>query len=313
MRILVTGASGYVGSALVPSLLSEGHEICAVDTMWFGCNLDTQENLTILENRVSSLSAREMNGTEVVIHLANIANDPSVDLNPLNAWETNLLEFQNLLEISKKTGVRRIIYASSGSVYGVKKEERVTEELSLTPISVYNKTKLIAERLAISYQNNMEIFIARPATICGRSRRMRFDVVVNLFVLQAFSSGAIKVMGGSQVRPNIHIEDMVGAYLHLLRLDKSLAGVYNVGFENMTVQDIAKRVSGFIASDLEFVNSNDPRSYRLDSSKLIRTGFSPKKGVDEAIQEVYTALCDGSLKDDPKWHTVKWMKENGIQ
>ena len=312
MKILVTGASGYVGSKLVPQLLQSGHEVVAVDTMWFGNYLDSSRKLQVIESRVGELSEYDLKNIDTVIHLANIANDPSVDLNPVNSWETNTIEFIHLLNLSKTVKIGRFIYASSGSVYGVKEELRVTEDLSLTPISTYNKTKMVAERIALSFAEFFDMVILRPATVCGLSRRMRFDVVVNLFVLQAFKSNLIRVTGGDQIRPNIHIDDMVDVYCHFLNASPGLTGIYNAGFENFSISEIANKVSQKAKCEIELVESNDPRSYRQDSTKLLSTGFTPRRNVEQAIEDVYEALSSGKLKDDPRWHTVEWMKSNNI-
>jgi nucleoside-diphosphate-sugar epimerase len=208
--------------------------------------------------------------------------------------------------------IRKFIYASSGSVYGVKEELRVTEDLSLTPISTYNKTKMVAERIALSFSEFFDVVILRPATVCGLSRRMRFDVVVNLFVLQAFKSNLIKVTGGDQVRPNIHIDDMVDVYCHFLNKSSGFTGIYNAGFENYSISEIAKKVSIKTNCEVELVESNDPRSYRQDSTKLLSTGFTPTRNVEQAIEDVFEALSSGKLIDNPRWHTVEWMKSNNI-
>lgn len=308
MKILVTGGCGYIGSVLVPRLLNQGHDVLVIDNQWFGNFLSTHPALEIKKKAVNEITKVDLEGVESVIHLANIANDPSVDLNPTFSWEVNVLNTTELLEMCKmiKT-IKKFIFASSGSVYGVKSELNVTEELPLVPISTYNKTKMAAERICLSYKDYFEVICIRPATVCGLSPRMRFDVVVNLFILQAYSSNKITVLGGNQVRPNIHIEDMVAVYEHFLDEKNLGSGVYNAGFENITVMDIAKRVQSRFKVEIEAKSSNDPRSYRVDSSKLLGTGFSRKKGVDHAISEIADKLESGQLDNNDRWHTVQWM------
>jgi len=197
-------------------------------------------------------------------------------------------------------------------VYGVKYEPNVTEELSLVPISAYNKTKMSAERVCLSYADYFDVICVRPATVCGVSPRMRFDVVVNMFVLQAFTKSKITVLGGEQVRPNIHIDDMACVYTHFLGKNGLGSGIYNAGFENISVMDIAKMVQEVFKVEIEVKPSNDPRSYRQDSTKLLETGFVRKKSVSDAISKIATKLKNGDIKDDDRWHTVKWMTSQKI-
>ena len=204
------------------------------------------------------------------------------------------------------------MFASSGSVYGVKSEPNVTEELALVPISAYNKTKMSAERVCLSYGEHFDVTCVRPATVCGVSPRMRFDVVVNMFVLQAFTKNKITVLGGDQVRPNIHIEDMVSVYTHFLGKNGLGSGIYNAGFENISVMDIAKMVQDVFKVEVEVKPSNDPRSYRQDSTRLLDTGFVRMKNVSDAINEISTKLKNGEISDDDRWHTVKWMTSQKI-
>jgi nucleoside-diphosphate-sugar epimerase len=204
------------------------------------------------------------------------------------------------------------MYASSGSVYGVKQEERVTEELDLVPISAYNKTKMSAERVCLSYSEHFQVYCIRPATVCGVSPRMRFDVVVNMFVMHAFRDKKITVLGGDQVRPNIHIQDMSRVYEHFLENPTIPSGCYNAGFENISVMSIAETVAKKFSVGVEVKPSNDPRSYRQDSTKLISTGYKQSKTVADAIDEIAIALDTGLLKDSDRWYTVKWMTANEI-
>ena len=313
MKILVTGGCGYVGSVLVPRLLNEGNNVLVIDDQWFGNFLPSHPELKVRKKSINQIDETDLKDIEIVIHLANVANDPSVELNPTFSWEVNVLHTTQFLELCKRSKtVRKFIFASSGSVYGVKSEPNVTEELSLVPISAYNKTKMSAERVCLSYGEHFDVTCVRPATVCGVSSRMRFDVVVNMFVLQAFTKNKITVLGGDQVRPNIHIEDMVSVYTHFLGKNRLGSGIYNAGFENISVLDIAKMVQEEFKVEIEIKSSNDPRSYRQDSTKLLDTGFVRKKNVSDAINEISTKLKNGEISDDDRWHTVKWMTSQKI-
>jgi nucleoside-diphosphate-sugar epimerase len=312
MSILVTGGCGYVGSKLVPRLSSLGHKVRVIDTQWFGNFMAPSSNIELFKKSVSEIAEDDLKDIETVVHLANIANDPGVELNPVLSWEINTLHLTQLLNLCKKIGIKKFINASSGSVYGVKKELQVTESLELTPISVYNKTKMVAERIALSYASYFNVYNIRPATVCGYSPRMRFDVVVNMFVWQAFSSGKITVLGGNQIRPNIHIEDMVNVYEHFLFGNDLESGDYNAGFENISIREIANLVNSKFGAEIEFLPSNDPRSYRQDSTKLINSGFSPRKTVADAISEIWAKLETKELIYDDRWYTVKTMKKLGL-
>jgi nucleoside-diphosphate-sugar epimerase len=214
-----------------------------------------------------------------------------------------------LVERAIKCNVKQFIYASSGSVYGVKDEPEVTEDLSLIPISDYNKTKMIAERVLLSYQKDIIIQCIRPATVCGYSPRMRLDLSVNMLAMQALAKKKITVFGGDQTRPNIHIKDMVEVYLHFLKLGNKAPGVFNAGFENISILDIAKMVQQKIPAEIIITKSNDPRSYRLSSKKLLSTGFIPKYKVANAIQEIIEVFRSGKLKDEEQWYNIKTMKK----
>ena len=313
MKILVTGGCGYVGSVLVPNLAAQGHEITVVDAQWFGNFLPELKNVQLIKKHFSEISTDELIGVESVIHLANVANDPSVELNPVLSWEVNVLHTTQLLNLCKKSPtVKSFMYASSGSVYGVKEEERVTEELDLVPISAYNKTKMSAERVCLSYSNDFDVYCIRPATVCGVSPRMRFDVVVNMFVMHAYRDQKITVLGGNQVRPNIHIQDMSRVYEHFLNNPGLPSGCYNAGFENISVMSIAEAVAYKFGVEIEIKPSNDPRSYRQDSSKLISTGYTQSKTVADAIEEIAINLESGSIRDNDRWYTVRWMTANNI-
>ncbi len=298
---------------LVPRLLEAGHQIVVVDAQWFGNFLPSHNNLKSIHKMFYELAEQDLQDVEAVIHLANVANDPSVELNPVLSWEINVLHTTQLLNLCRKIkSIKKFMYASSGSVYGVKDEPRVTEDLDLVPISAYNKTKMSAERVSLSYSENFSIYCIRPATVCGLSPRMRFDVVVNMFVMQAYKNGAITVLGGDQVRPNIHIEDMARVYEHFLNNDGIPSGSYNAGFENISVMAIAEMVAAKFNVSIEVKESNDPRSYRQDSSKLLSTGFTQTKFVSDAIDEISQALLSGSLEDNDRWYTVRWMTANKI-
>jgi nucleoside-diphosphate-sugar epimerase len=218
----------------------------------------------------------------------------------------------HLADRARRQGVKRFIYASSGSVYGIKDEEQVTEDLELLPISEYNKTKMCGERIVLSYKDDMVVQIVRPATVCGYSPRQRLDVSVNMLTMQALMNGRITVFGGDQTRPNIHIDDITDLYLFLLQRPH-LTGVYNAGFENLSILEIAELVRARVPADVVVSPSNDPRSYRINSDKLLATGFRPKKTVAHAIDELIAKYRDGALKDDDRFYNLKWMQQPGVE
>jgi nucleoside-diphosphate-sugar epimerase len=308
MKILVTGGCGYKGHVLIPKLLARGYEVIAFDLQWFGNYLLPHKNLSVVKGDVREIDTIPLDGVDCIIHLSSIANDPCGDLNPQLTWEVSALATMQLADKAKRMGIKRFIYASSGSVYGVKEELQVTEELELKPISEYNKTKMVGERVLLSYQDDMVVQIVRPATVCGYSPRMRLDVSVNLLTMQALSKGKITVFGGDQVRPNIHIDDITDLYLHLID-HPEITGIYNAGFENISIMDIAKLVTQYMPVEITVTPSNDPRSYRINSDKLLATGFRPKKTVDDAIREIIEKYRTGELKDEDRFYNLRWMEQ----
>jgi nucleoside-diphosphate-sugar epimerase len=306
-NILVTGGCGYVGTMLTRSLLAAGHRVTAFDAQWFGNHLARHPALTVVQGDVRDIDAVPMAGADVVMHLANVANDPSAELDSKVSWEVNALATMHLVEKAIAHGGRQFIFASSGSVYGVKDEPEVTEELSLVPISDYNKTKMISERVLLSYADRIAVQIVRPATVCGFSPRMRLDLSVNVLTWLALRDGRITVFGGDQTRPNIHLRDMVRVYHHFLA-HPQLRGIYNAGFENLSILEIAKMVQRHVAAEIVVSPSNDPRSYRLSSKKLLATGFTPEAGVEDAIRELIGAHAAGALYEDPSFYNVRTMK-----
>lgn len=308
MKILVTGACGYKGHVLIPKLLARGHEVVAFDLQWFGNFLSPNSKLKVIKGDVRDIDSIPLGGVDCIIHLSSIANDPCGDLNPKLTWEVSALATMQLADKAKMLGIKRFIYASSGSVYGVKEEPQVTEDLELKPISEYNKTKMVGERVLLSYRDDMVVQIVRPATVCGYSPRMRLDVSVNLLTMQALSKGKITVFGGDQVRPNIHIDDITDVYLHLLD-HPEVTGVYNAGFENISIMDIAKLVTKYLPVEIEVTASNDPRSYRINSDKLVATGFKPKKTVEDAIKEIIEKYRSNTLKDEDHFYNLRWMEK----
>lgn len=309
MKILITGGCGYVGTVLTEKLLRKGMNVTVVDTQWFGNYLTEHKNLLNIKEDIRNIDSDFLKSFNVVIHLANIANDPSVDLNPTLSWEVNVLAMHQLADYSVRAGVNQFIYASSGSVYGIKEEPNVTEDLTLVPISVYNKTKMVAERVLLSYKNEMSVHCIRPATVCGWSPRMRLDVSVNMLTMQALKNKRITVFGGTQTRPNIHIKDLVLVYEHFLENPEIESGCYNAGFENISILDIANTINSIIPSEIIVSESNDPRSYRQDSTKLLKTGYKQNFYVKDAISEIIAKYKDGLLEDKPNFYTVNWMKK----
>ncbi|HIJ75189.1 MAG TPA: SDR family oxidoreductase [Deltaproteobacteria bacterium] len=308
MKVLVTGGCGYKGTVLVPKLLDRGHDVTVVDTMWFGNFLKPHPKLHVMNMDVRNAGEVPLNNTDVIIHLASVANDPCGDLDAKLTWEISALATMQLADMAVRKGVRQFIYASSGSVYGIKEEENVTEDLTLKPLSEYNKTKMVAERVLLSYRDRMLVQIIRPATVCGYSPRMRLDVSVNMLTMQALTRGLITVFGGSQIRPNIHIQDITDLYLFCIDSGSKVQGVYNAGFENLAIMEIAKKITQVIPAEIQVTESNDLRSYRVNSDKLLATGFKPAKTVDDAILEIRAEYKRGNLKDEDHFYNLRWMK-----
>jgi len=308
MNILMTGGCGYIGTVLTEKLLADGHKLKVIDTQWFGNHLKAHPNLTVLKEDIRNIDDIDLNQIDTVLHLANIANDPAVELNPTLSWEVNVLAAQQLADKAVRNGVKHFVYASSGSVYGVKDEPHVTEDLTLVPISVYNKTKMVAERVLLSYRDKMQVHCIRRATVCGISPRMRLDVSVNMLTFQALKNNIITVFGGNQTRPNIHIKDMVRVYQHFVNNSVIESGCYNAGFENISILDIAEMVKNKLGAEIIISESNDPRSYRQNSEKLLNTGFEQMYGVEYAINEIIEEYKKGNLIESDECYTVKWMK-----
>lgn len=301
MRILLTGSAGYVGSALLPKLEAAGHEVVGVDVGWFtdkpisGPGYDVRTLKTIYD-------------AKCIIHLAAIANDPSVNFYPKRSWETSVLATQQMAQMACKTKAR-FIYASSVSVYGADRGMVKETDLDLYPLSDYNKTKMCAERVLLSYLSPMGgLQIVRPATICGLSPRMRLDLTVNMFVMQELTKGHITLHGGSQWRPSIHIDDMCALYLWLIDHPEH-EGIFNAGFENHSLLDIAQMIS----PNIHVTEQRDARSYQVNSDKILSLGFRPRKTIENAIAEIRDACRDGRLTDNPRWYNLGWMQRLGIK
>jgi len=293
-------------------LLAAGHRVTAFDIMWFGNFLSPHPNLTVAQGDIREADKLDLKGFDAIIHLSSVANDPCSDLDPLLTWEISCLATMRLADQAVRQGVPHFIYASSGSVYGLKDEDQVTEDLELIPLSEYNKTKMVGERVLLSYSDRMVVQIIRPATVCGLSPRMRLDVAVNLLTMQALTKGEITVLGGEQTRPNIHMDDITDLYCFLLNRP-DVTGVYNAGFENISILDIAKMATRHANARITIKPSNDPRSYRVNSDKLLATGFKPKKTVEDAIVEICKAFHQGSLKDEARFHNLRWMQETVLK
>lgn len=321
--VVVFGGGGYVGAVLVPMLLSEGYAVRVFDTFWYGNKVFAAEfnnpNLQLITGDVRDLEAvtSGLRGATDVIHLACISNDPSFDLDPKLGKSINLDSFLPLVKISKQSGIQRFIYASSSSVYGVKTEERVTEDLTLEPLTDYSRFKVNCEEIILTANSSDFLCtVLRPATVCGVSPRQRFDLSVNILTNHAINLKKISVFGGSQFRPNLHIQDMARAYLHVLVQDKKVGGaIFNVGGENLSLDQIALKVQKALNSELEIHNSdtNDLRSYRVDSSKIqIELGFKCIFSVDQAIVDLKKAFIENRYEDSLEnslYFNIKRMKE----
>lgn len=307
--ILVTGGAGYVGSALVPALLEQGHRVIVYDLFIYNkvifSDLHAQPNLQIVKADIRDqvTFTEAVKGVDVVMHLACISNDPSFELDPELGKSINFDAFEPLVKIAKDNGVKRFIYASSSSVYGVKEEEQVIETLSLEPLTDYSKYKALCEDILLKYSSpDFTTITVRPATVCGYAPRLRLDVIVNILTNHAYHNRVIKVFGGDQYRPNINIKDMVRFYQAALGWEGSQVngGIYNAGGKNYTVIELANMVKSLVGNDvrLDYVSTNDNRSYRVSSEKLKHDlGFQMKFSIDDAIGTLIDAFKGGQVPE----------------
>jgi nucleoside-diphosphate-sugar epimerase len=324
--ILITGGGGYVGSALAPALLGEGYRVKALDTFWYGrdvfaeCNTHPQLERIELDIRDSARVRQALRGVDAVIHLACISNDPSFELDPTLGKSINYDAFAGLLQGAIDQGVRRFIYASSSSIYGVKDDPEVREDAQPQPLTDYSRFKLDCERdlLAHPKVNGLERIIVRPATVCGYATRLRLDLAVNILTIHALVNHKIRIFGGKQLRPNLHIQDMVRAYQLFLAAPaaKTDREAFNVGFQNRSVEDVAFLVRDTLKDptiELEYTPTSDNRSYHVNSEKIKRVlGFEPKFTLQDAIQGIADAYRAGKLVDplnNPLYSNIKRMRE----
>ena len=321
-RVMVTGGAGYVGSSLIPKLLRNGYEVSVLDLYLYGdvfahlkSNPGLRETKGDLRNPADV--ARALEGCDAVIHLACISNDPSFDLNPDLGRSINFDCFRPLVKASKDVGVKRFIYASSSSVYGIKKDMNVTEELALEPLTDYSKYKAMCEEVLEEEREPGFVAVTlRPATICGYAPRLRLDLTVNILTSHAINNKRITVFGGEQLRPNLHVEDMTDLYLQLLEApDEAVSGkVWNAGYHNLKVREIAEMVQSEVGQGVDIVvtPSDDHRSYHVSSEKIKREfGFTAQRTVSDAIVDLRDAFLSGKVPNamsDDRYYNIKRMQ-----
>jgi len=326
-HVLVTGGAGYVGSCLVPKLLAAGHSVTVLDLFIYGdgvFNGATEDpRLRCIKGDIrDQLAVRQaLHGCDAVIHLACISNDPSFELDPDLGKSINFDCFRPLVQASKDAGVKRFIYASSSSVYGIKDDDNVTEDLALQPLTDYSRFKAMCEEvLEQEREPGFVTLTLRPATVCGYAPRLRLDLTVNILTNHAINNGKITVFGGSQKRPNINVEDMTDLYLQCLQYPDALidGGVFNAGYENHTVMEIAEMVRATVGQAVEIVATptDDNRSYHVSSERMRQQlGFSPRYSIEDAVQSLKSAFDAGQVPDpmtDPVYYNVKLMQQMAL-
>jgi nucleoside-diphosphate-sugar epimerase len=322
-RVLVTGGAGYVGSRLVPKLLDTGYEVSVLDLFIFGedifAHLRDDPRLIEVKGDLRNPTdvTRALFGCDAIIHLACISNDPSFDLDPALGRSINYDCFRPLVQASKAAGVRRFIYASSSSVYGIKTDPEVTEDLPLVPLTDYSKYKALCERvLADEHEPGFVTVTLRPATVCGYAPRLRLDLTVNILTNLAINTQRITVFGGEQLRPNLHVEDMTDLYLMLLEApDRIVDGkIWNAGYDNLKVREIADMVRAKVGNDVDIVvtPTDDHRSYHVSSQKIRRElGFVPGHTVEDAIVDLKRAFDGAKVPNamtDDRYYNIKRMQ-----
>ena len=326
--VLVTGGAGYVGSVLVPKLLIQGYKVKVLDLFLYGEDVleDVKDhpNLEIIKGDIRNQNTLEIatQGCESVIHLACISNDPSFELNPELGKSINYDAFFGLVDVSKFNGVKRFIYASSSSVYGIKDDEEVTENLPLLPLTDYSKYKAMCEDVLLQKQDTGFVpVILRPATVCGYSPRLRLDLIVYILTNHAINNNQIQVFGGDQKRPNIHIDDVTDMYVKSLEWPEEIikGNIFNAGYDNQTVNQIAESVRRQVGESVEIVktSTDDPRSYHISSEKIKRDlGFVPKRSTEDGVRDLVAAFNAGKIPNpltDIRYFNIKKMQEVNIR
>lgn len=327
--VLVTGGAGYVGARLVPALIEDGYRVRVLDLYIYGDDvLESVEDHRRLQEirgdiRDAELVRRSMEDMDAVIHLACISNDPSFELDPELGRSINYDAFRPLVEAATDAGVDRFVFASSSSVYGIKEVEDVTEDMDLEPLTDYSLFKAKCEQILTEYEDELTTLTVRPATVCGYSPRLRLDVIVNILTNHAYHNRTIKVFGGDQLRPNIHILDMVDVYRMSLSLPANKIGgeVYNAGYQNLPVREIAKLVKGTVEEEapekapigITRTPSDDERSYHVSSEKIRNElGFEPERTIEDAVRGLVVAFRQGRVPDameSTRYYNIDRMKE----
>ena len=326
--VLVTGGAGYVGAVLVPKLLDDGYGVKVVDLYLYGDHvLDAVKDHPRLEQIRGDIRNRELleriiPGCDAVIHLACISNDPSFELNPELGKSINYDAFPILVDVSKASGVGRFVFASSSSVYGLKTEDNVTEDLPLEPLTDYSKYKAMCEEVLLKKgEPGFTTLILRPATVCGYSPRLRLDLTVNILTNHAVNNRKITVFGGEQKRPNIHIQDVTDLYIKSLEWPTSVidGNVFNAGYENHRVNEIADIARRVVGDDVEIVTTptDDHRSYHISSEKIKRElGFTPNYTIEGAVQDLVSAFSAGKIPEamtHMRYYNIKTMQAVGLK
>ena len=329
-NVLVTGGAGYVGHVLTPRLLASGYKVTVYDLLYFGCRLPNDPNLTVIQGDIRDTAklAKALEGQDAVLHLACISNDASFELDENLSKTINYDCFEPMVVAAKNAGVKRFVYASSSSVYGVSDSPDVTEEHPLLPLTLYNKFKGMCEPLLWKHKSDdFTSVVIRPATVCGYSPRTRLDLSVNILTNHAVNNGVITVFGGGQMRPNLHVEDMVDAYELMLTAphEKIHGEVFNIGFENHSISAIAEMVKKIVEEmmpekgkiDIKTTPSNDNRSYHVNSDKIYRVlGFRPQRTIEDAVRDIVRAFQNHLLPasfDDDWYYNVRTMKKLGAK
>jgi nucleoside-diphosphate-sugar epimerase len=324
--VLVTGGAGYVGSALVPSLLQKGYKVIIYDLYLYGDVFSSLKNHPHLIEMKADIRDKKKfveatKNVDILLHLACISNDPSYELNPTLGKSINYNAFFNLTEAARINNIRRFVYASTSSVYGVKNEKDVRETSSCEPLTDYSKYKLECENLLLDFGEknpDIEHVIVRPATVCGYAPRLRLDLVVNILTINALINKKIKIFGGKQLRPNINIKDVVRMYELLLSApaDKINGDIFNAGYQNRTVEELAMIVKKVVDDNhitFETVPTDDIRSYHINSDKIRKVlGFEPKYTIEDAVQSLVDAYKKGLIIDglnNPIYYNIKLMQK----